>query len=670
MSILEEILTEKRKEVALLGELKAQALSTYKPRGFLRALLSGSNPKIIAEIKKASPSKGVINPDLDPVLAAKEYFLAGANCISVLTDEKFFQGHKDFIPQIRNALQENCPKILRKEFIIDEKQIWESRALGADAILLIVAALSKEQLKKLVEVATLAELDILLEVHSIEELDAARFVFEINNSIMLGVNNRDLKSFSMDLRITERVFKNLNGLKPSALVAESGIFTREDLEQLSSYGADAFLVGESLVSAPGENLEKLRNNQSKYAVSKTGYYGSYGGKYAPEVLMPALEELEAAFEAAKVDPSFVKDLNNAYENFIGRPTPLLFCENLTNKLGGAKIFIKNEGTAHTGAHKINHCVGQALLAKRMGKKRLVAETGAGQHGLASSTVAAKFGLECVVYMGAKDMARQRPNVFWMEKLGAKVVSVEFGGQRLKDAVNAALKDWITNVQSTHYLLGSALGPHPFPEINRYFQNIIGQEIKSQLLKQAGRLPDYVIACVGGGSNSIGAFNAFLDENKVKLIGVEAGGVSKELGQNAIRLETGKVGVVEGYKSYWLLDEDGQVADTKSISAGLDYAGIGPIHAYLKDIGRASYVSANDKEALNAVEVLARTEGVLPALESAHAVAHAIKLAPTLNKNEIIVVNLSGRAEKDIFILAKELKDQAFYDFLKDFHGKA
>jgi len=309
----------------------------------------------------------------------------------------------------------------------------------------------------------------------------------------------------------------------------------------------------------------------------------------------------------------------------------------------------------------------------MGKKKIVAETGAGQHGLASSTVAAKFGLECVVFMGAKDAARQRPNVFWMEKLGASVSEVKFGGQRLKDAVNAALKYWITNVEDTHYLLGSALGPHPFPEINRFFQKVIGEEIKEQIIEQTKKLPDYIIACVGGGSNSIGAFNAFLDDKNVNLIGIEAGGKGKELGKNAIRLQSGKakgkIGVVEGYKSYWLLDEHGQVADTSNISAGLDYAGIGPMHAYLNDIGRVKYESASDDETLSAVKLLASTEGVLSALESAHALAYAIKIAPTLDKEEVIVVNISGRAEKDIFILANALKDEGFYDFIRDY-GKS
>jgi tryptophan synthase beta chain len=407
-------------------------------------------------------------------------------------------------------------------------------------------------------------------------------------------------------------------------------------------------------------------SSDKYRVSKSGHYGIYGGRYAPEVLIPALEELEQCFREAKSDPVFKQELKTLHQTFIGRPTPLYYCENLSKKLGGAQIYLKNEGLAHTGAHKINHCVGQALLAKRMGKKRIICETGAGQHGVATAAVSARFGLECVVYMGARDTARQRPNVFWMEQLGAKVIPVYFGGQRLKDAVNAALKDWITNVRTSHYLLGSALGPHPFPEINRYFQAVVGREIKSQLKAKTGKLPDYVIACVGGGSNAIGAFDAFLSDKKVRLIGVEAGGRGKKLGEHAVRLKNGRLGVVEGYKSFWLLDEHGQVADTHSISAGLDYAGIGPIHALLNEKKRAEFVNVSDKQVLAAFSLLAKTEGIFPALESAHAAAYAFELAPSLPRSKNIVVNISGRGDKDIFILARHLGDKKFMEFLRDY----
>jgi tryptophan synthase beta chain len=401
-------------------------------------------------------------------------------------------------------------------------------------------------------------------------------------------------------------------------------------------------------------------------MNKTGHFGQYGGMYVPEMLIPALKELEREYTKAQKDANFKKEFNNLLKNFSGRPTPLVYAKNLTNELGGAKIYLKNEGTNHTGAHKITHCIGQALIAKRLGKTRLIAETGAGQHGVATATVAAKLGFSCVIYMGEVDIERQRPNVFLMELLGAKVIPVSFGSKTLKDAVNAAIKDWIQNVNNTHYLLGSALGPHPFPTMNKDFQSIIGKEIKQQLLKTENKLPDYIIACVGGGSNAIGAFNNFIKEKSVKLIGVEAGGRGKELGDNAIRFPNGKVGVIQGYKSYFLQDNDGQLQKTHSISAGLDYPGIGPQLSYLHDQKRIEFVSATDKEVINAVKVLAKHEGIIPALESAHAVAHALKLAPKLSKEKIIVINLSGRGDKDLFILAKELKDQNFYAFLKKY----
>lgn len=406
--------------------------------------------------------------------------------------------------------------------------------------------------------------------------------------------------------------------------------------------------------------------KNNYEISETGRYGDFGGRYAPEVLMPALEELEEVFYTAIKDPEFLKELKFLQKTFIGRPTPLYHCKHLSDELGGAQIYIKNEGLTQTGAHKINHCVGQALLCKRMNKKRIICETGAGQHGVATATVCARFGFECIVYMGARDVERQRPNVFWMEQMGAKVIPVEYGGKRLKDAVNAAMKDWITNVSDSHYLLGSALGPHPFPEINRFFQKIIGEEIKDQIKDYGADLPDYVIACVGGGSNSIGAFDAFLAEESVNLIGVEAGGKSSKLGEHAIRFNGGRLGIAEGYKSYWLQDKNGNIADTHSISAGLDYAGVGPIHALLHDSKRASYASASDEEVLNAFKLLAKTEGLIPALESSHAVAHAVKIAPTLPKDKKIVVNMSGRAEKDIFIIAREIGREGFEKFLKNY----
>jgi len=406
--------------------------------------------------------------------------------------------------------------------------------------------------------------------------------------------------------------------------------------------------------------------KTNYDSDSSGHFGQFGGRYVPEMLIPALEELGKAYEDAKKDPKFLEELLALYKNYSGRPTPLYFAENLTRKLGGAKIYLKNEGLNHTGAHKMNHCLGQALLAKRMGKKRLIAETGAGQHGLATATVAAKFGFECAVYMGSVDVERQRPNVFWIEQLGAKVISVEHGTKRLKDAVTAALQDWITNVDDSYYLLGSALGPHPYPSMVRDFQNIVGLEVKEQIMEAESRLPDYLVACVGGGSNAIGLFNPFLDEKKIKMIAVEAGGRGIEkIGEHAARLQGNeKVGVVEGYKSYFLQNKDGQIQNTHSISAGLDYAGIGPEHALLFANDRVKYTYATDKEVLDAFKTLAREEGIFPALESAHAIAEAIKLAPKLEKNKIIVVNVSGRGDKDIFIVAQAFEDKQWKDYLR------
>ncbi|MBT3538513.1 tryptophan synthase subunit beta [bacterium] len=428
---------------------------------------------------------------------------------------------------------------------------------------------------------------------------------------------------------------------------------------------DLEIVSQVVSLIKSNNMKKLFFS-TKYDADENGYFGKYGGRYVPELLRPALQELEKVYEDAKQDPSFECELMDLYKNYSGRPTPLYFAKNLTEKLDGAKIYIKNEGLNHTGAHKINHCLGQVLLAKRMGKKRLIAETGAGQHGLAVATVAAKFGLECTIYMGAIDVDRQRPNVFFMEQLGAKVVPVEYGTQRLKDAVMAALQDWISDSKDSYYLLGSALGPHPYPSMVRDFQNIVGLEVREQLEVQEGKTPDYLVACVGGGSNAIGLFNTFLDNENVKMIGVEAGGKGVEhIGGHASRLQgEGKIGVVEGYKSFFLQDEDGQIQGTHSISAGLDYAGIGPEHASLFEKGRVQYESVNDEEVLNAFQLLAKTEGILAALESSHAVAHAIKLAPTLDKEKIIVVNLSGRGDKDLFIVAEEFGGSGWKDYLK------
>ena len=394
---------------------------------------------------------------------------------------------------------------------------------------------------------------------------------------------------------------------------------------------------------------------TKVSRNTSGRFGAYGGRYVPETLMSALEELEREYEKAKRDRKFRRRLDELLRTFAGRPTPLFFARRLTKKLGGAKIYLKREDLLHTGAHKINNCLGQALLVERMGKHRVIAETGAGQHGVATATVCALFGFECVVYMGTEDMRRQELNVFRMRLLGAEVRRVDSGSRTLKDAINEAMRDWVTNVRTTHYLLGSVLGAHPYPTMVRDFHKVIGRETRRQILRAEGKLPNAIIACVGGGSNSIGIFHDFLKDKKVQLIGVEAGGCGDRLGEHAARFCGGSPGVLQGTYSYVLQDDAGQISTTHSISAGLDYPSIGPEHAWLHDTSRAEYVPASDAEALEATTLLARTEGIIPALESAHAIAELIKRAPKMNKTDIVVVNVSGRGDKDIGILRENLK---------------
>ena len=391
---------------------------------------------------------------------------------------------------------------------------------------------------------------------------------------------------------------------------------------------------------------------SEGRLERKGYFGKYGGRFVPETLMGALEELEAAYLEAKNDPRFQEELDYYLREYAGRPTPLYFAENLTKKLGGAKIYLKREDLNHTGAHKINNTIGQALLARRMGKRRIIAETGAGQHGVATATAAALFGMECEIYMGEEDMKRQALNVFRMRLLGAKVTPVSSGSKTLKDAINEALRDWVTNVRTTYYLLGSVVGPHPYPAIVRDFQSVIGREARRQILEKEGRLPDYLIACVGGGSNSIGLFHPFYADREVKFVGVEAAGLGLETGKHAASLCAGSLGVFHGAKSFVLQDEHGQIRTTHSISAGLDYPGVGPEHAFYRETGRAEYVAVTDEEALEAFELLSETEGIIPALEAAHAIAYAAKLAPKLGPERIIIICLSGRGDKDVETVAR------------------
>ena len=399
--------------------------------------------------------------------------------------------------------------------------------------------------------------------------------------------------------------------------------------------------------------------------NRQGYYGKFGGMFIPEILRTTFMELIAAYEKAKADQSFWVEYEKLMSTYSCRPTPITFAENLSRQFGGAKILIKREDLNHTGAHKANNVMGQGLLVKRMGKRRVIAETGAGQHGVATATMAAKFGLKCTIYMGAEDVERQRPNVFWMEKLGATVVSVKDGSQTLKDAINAAFRDWATNMESTHYVMGTVCGPHPFPEMVAWLQSIIGKESRTQMLAQYGKLPKRIYACVGGGSNAMGVFGGFLDEKDVELVAVEAGGLGIRSGKHASRLASsdGSIGVCQGYKTVFLQDSDGQMKDTHSISAGLDYVGVSPILAHLHEIGRVRFESATDEEVMEAENLTIKKEGIIPALESAHAFVQAFKEAPSLGKDDIILINLSGRGDKDIFTIADAFKDKKWQDFI-------
>ncbi|ENQ91913.1 tryptophan synthase subunit beta [Brucella melitensis] len=404
-----------------------------------------------------------------------------------------------------------------------------------------------------------------------------------------------------------------------------------------------------------ETLNKpVAPNSYKTGPDEEGMFGIFGGRFVAETLMPLILELQQAYETAKNDPEFKAELNALSTFYAGRPSKLYYAEGLSKHLGGAKIYFKREDLNHTGSHKINNCLGQILLAKRMGKTRIIAETGAGQHGVASATVAARFGLPCIVYVGASDVERQKPNVFRMKLLGAEVKPVSAGNGTLKDAMNEALRDWVTNVEDTYYLIGTAAGPHPYPELVRDFQSVIGTEARQQILVQEGRLPDVIVAAVGGGSNAIGLFHPFLDDASVKIVGVEAGGRGLEGEEHCASMSAGRPGVLHGNRTYLLQNADGQILEGHSVSAGLDYPGVGPEHSWLKDSGRVDYVPILDNEALDAFQLCTRTEGIIPALESAHAIAQAVKMAPTMGKDKVMIVNLSGRGDKDVHTVGKLL----------------
>lgn len=671
MSVLDELVAgaledQRTRELTVsLEDVKKAALAAPAPIDATRWLKRADGIPVIAEIKRASPSKGHLSDIPDPAALAREYEKGGASAISVLTEGRRFLGGLDDFDKVRAAV--HIP-VLRKDFIVTDYQIYEARAHGADLVLLIVAALDDAQLKHLLDLAHELSMTVLVETHTREEIERACQA----GAKVIGINARNLKNLKVDVNKYNELAADL----PDDVikVAESGVFGAVEVEDYARAGADAVLVGEGVATADDHELavERLVKAGAQVKASETTplsehqgpYWGQFGGRYVPEALITALDELERVYNEAKADPEFHKEFMTLQQRYVGRPSPLTeaprFAALVKEKTGlDARIFLKREDLNHTGAHKINNALGQALLVKRMGKTRVIAETGAGQHGVATATVCAMLGLKCRIYMGQIDARRQALNVARMRMLGAEVVEVTLGDKILKDAINEALRDWVTNVKDTHYLLGTVAGPHPFPAMVRDFQKIIGEEAKQQLQDWYGiDHPDAICACVGGGSNAIGVMNAFLDDDRVNLYGYEAGGNGPESGQHAIRFApgTGQLGMFQGAKSYLLETDEGQTLDTYSISAGLDYASVGPEHAWLKDIGRVNYSWATDEEAMNAFRDLSQSEGIIPAIESSHAVAGAYKAAADLKakgyNKAVMIVNISGRGDKDMATAGK------------------
>ena len=683
MSVLDELVAgaledQRTREQAMpLDAVKQAAAAAPAPLDARRWLRHADAVPIIAEIKRASPSKGHLADIPDPAALAAEYERGGAAAISVLTEGRRFLGSLDDLDRVRAAA--HIP-VLRKDFITTPYQIWEARAHGADIVLLIVAVLDDATLRELLDLTHELGMTALVETHTAEEIERAVQA----GAAVIGINARNLK----DLSVNVGNYRELAAALPPDVikVAESGVFGPVELEDYARAGADAVLVGEGVATAEDHELavkrlveagRRVKVSERRPLAEHNGpYFGRFGGRFVPEALIHALTELEQVYDEAKADPAFREEFDRLNRLYVGRPSPLTevprFAQRLNERVGiNARVFLKREDLNHTGAHKINNALGQALLVKRMGKTRVIAETGAGQHGVATATVCALLGLKCRVYMGEVDARRQALNVARMRLLGAEVVEVKLGSRILKDAINEALRDWVTNVETTHYLLGTVAGPHPFPTIVRDFQKIIGEEAKEQLRSEYGiDHPDAICACVGGGSNAIGIMNAFLDDERVRLYGYEAGGHGPESGEHAIRFApgTGQIGLFQGAKSYLLENEEGQTLDTYSISAGLDYASVGPEHAWLKEIGRVTYDYATDDEAMNAFKDLCETEGIIPAIESSHAVAGAYKAAADLKARGIdepvMIVNLSGRGDKDVATAGR------WFGYLTDEQSKA
>jgi tryptophan synthase beta chain len=697
---------EKRKRIVSALELRLLAQNQKSATDVLPILRAKAETgaALIAEVKRASPSKGQILDFPDAAVLARDYELAGASVISVLTEEQHFKGALSDIKAVRSA---SSLPILRKDFITDEYQILEARACGADMVLLIAAAFDLDNnggtphFRKLLDYTHSLGMRALVECHSAEEIKISRSL----GAKIIGINARNLRTFEVDTTL----FASLAEQLPDDVVkvAESGVHNPQDVINYMAAGADALLVGESLVRAPNRQVataelirtaEEFRTRShidapiettpsvlnagsnaqdTPLSLLKGPYFGAFGGRFVPEALIPALDELENAYYEAMADEQFNAKFKRLLNEYVGRPSKLTSVQNFAADVGQwasdhlansavitPRIFLKREDLNHTGAHKINNALGQALLAQRLGKRRVIAETGAGQHGVATATVCALLNMECVVYMGEVDAKRQALNVARMELLGAKVVRVKKGDRILKDAINEALRDWVENIKTTHYLLGTVAGPHPFPTIVRDFQKIIGEEVRVQLAEREINTVNAICACVGGGSNAIGIFNAFLDDEQVELYGFEAGGDGLETGKHATRFSEdvagakniGSQGVFQGAASYLLQDENGQTLETHSISAGLDYASVGPEHPYLRQIGRVKYNYATDEEAMRAFRALCKTEGIIPAIESSHALAGCYKVALDFAKRGIvsptIVINLSGRGDKDVATAGK------------------
>ena len=662
------------------GHLQAAALPRSE-RSFEEALRrrtgpsASPRPAIIMECKAASPSLGSIRADYDPAALASAY-APHAAAISVLTEPDRFNGDYEDLARVRAAVDQ---PVLCKDFIVDAVQVLAARHLGADAILLMLSVVPDDVYRELAGLAASLGMGVLTEVSTPEEMSRAAGL----GARVIGINNRDLRTLATDLARTEEMAP----LAPAeaVLVGESGVHGPGDVRRLAGI-VDALLVGSSLsgstdaasaaralaeaVPLPGASSPVpeaspvspalRRERLAEAATTPPGpdgrwehprldpYFGGYGGQFVPELLIPALDQLEDAFIAASADPGFAAELDELMRRYLGRPTPVTELRNLPLE-GSAKILLKREDLVHGGAHKGNQVLGQALLAKRMGKRRIIAETGAGQHGTATAMVCSLLGLECTIYMGATDVVRQAANVERMELMGARVVPVASGAGTLKDAVNEALRDWTASFKDTHYLLGTAAGPHPFPTIVHAFHRVISTEARAQVLALTGRLPDEVIACVGGGSNAIGMFSDFIDDDGVGLIGVEPAGEGLDRRHGA-PINAGTIGILHGARSYLMRDDDGQVEESFSVSAGLDYPGVGPEHAHLADTGRARYVGITDEEALEAFRLLSRHEGIIPALESSHALAQALKIAketPDAAEPPILLVCLSGRGDKDL-----------------------